>query len=139
MYKKNLIQAYVLSTDQTCQEIIRKHRVYLGNLIAMLEVKSTTLGIISDMYIQKHVHLFVAYAIWLQRTTRTLEASSAVATEPRTMFSKRDRSFFAIRLLGPWSISQSMLASSGAYASFLRYVLLERFSRFAQHVQVTEV
>jgi hypothetical protein len=74
MYKKDSIQAYVLSTDQTCQEIIRNHRSYLGDPIATLEVKSTTLGIMSDTHIQKHVHLFVAYAIWLQRTTQTLEA-----------------------------------------------------------------
>ena len=64
----------MLSTDQTCQEIIRKHRSYLGDPIATLEVTSTTLGIMSDTHIQKHVHLFVAYAIWLQRTTQTLEA-----------------------------------------------------------------
>ena len=64
----------MISTDQTCQEIIHKHRVYLGDPIAKLEVKSITLGIMSDTHIQKHVHLFVAYAIWLQRTTQTLEA-----------------------------------------------------------------
>ena len=63
MYKNDSIRAYVISTDQTCHEIIHKHRAYLGNPIAKLEVKSKTLGIMSDTHIQKNVHLFVAYAI----------------------------------------------------------------------------
>ena len=84
MYKKDSIQAYVLSTDQTCQEIIRNHRSYLGDPIATLEVKSTTLGIMSDTHIQKHVHLFVAYAIWLQRTTQTLKTKALRFCKPDT-------------------------------------------------------
>ena len=84
MYKKDSIQAYVLSTDQTCQEIIRNHRSYLGDPIATLEVKSTTLGIMSDTHIQKHVHLFVAYAIWLQRTTQTLKTKALRFGKPDT-------------------------------------------------------
>ena len=52
MYKQDSIQAYVISTDQTCQEIIRNHRAYLGDPIAKLEVKSKTLGIMSDTHIQ---------------------------------------------------------------------------------------
>ncbi len=42
---------------------IHKHRSYLGDPIATLKIIFIMLGIMSDTHIQKHVHLFVAYAI----------------------------------------------------------------------------
>ena len=92
MYKNDSIRAYVISTDQTCQEIIHKHRAYLGDPIAKLEVKSITLGIMSDTHIQKHVHLFVAYAIWLQRTTQTLNTKALRFGKPDTRQTTRTQS-----------------------------------------------
>ena len=92
MYKHDSIQAYAISTDQTCQEIIHKHRAYLGDPIAKLEVKSITLGIMSDTHIQKHVHLFVAYAIWLQRTTQTLNTKALRFGKPDTRQTTRTQS-----------------------------------------------
>ncbi len=72
-YKHAAIRTYVLASDDVCQALIGHHRAYLTDAMD-LPVTSDVKGVMSDIHIQRNIHLFVSYGIWLQRTTQSTEA-----------------------------------------------------------------
>ena len=68
-----------ISTDETCKDIINRHRKYLEAATELKKTKDEAKeqknadGIMHEKNIQENVHLFVSYGIWMQRRTHKLE------------------------------------------------------------------
>ena len=58
------------------EDIVKAHREQLPPEALVLDTKRCrSQGIMSEAIILKHIHMFVAYGLWLQRATQTWETS----------------------------------------------------------------
>lgn len=69
-YKDPIVREYCVATDQFYQEIVGRHQ---GCLVEALEQPHGEYGIFDCQLITKNLHLYLTYAIQLQRWTEEKE------------------------------------------------------------------
>ena len=72
-YKDPIVREYCVATDQLYQEILARHQ---GCLVEALEQPHGEYGIFDCQLITKNLHLYLTYAIQLQRWTEEKECDT---------------------------------------------------------------
>ena len=77
LYKATSIREYEVNDDVVYADIVRTHREQLHpEALVMDTTPCPSQGIMSEAIILKHIHMFLAYGLWLQRATHVWETAA---------------------------------------------------------------
>lgn len=80
-YKSEEIKQYDQTSDVYLQEIVKRHRSQLTEAL-LLDSNDDFAGAFAEKLVEKNIHVYVKYALYLQRQTETLEAQLATVEKP---------------------------------------------------------